>query len=142
MAAALVAPASALAAWTPPTTIGTAADASPLAQGAFGGSVLTGWLSPTMSLTKRSGDGFGAPAALNAADPFEKAWAGGLDKDGNAIVLTVRKHKPLQRIRAIFVAAGRHARRDPHDLRQHAFGGRAGDLRGARRHGGRRLGLA
>ena len=88
-----------------PTTIGTAVDANPSAQGAFGGSILTGWLDPTVALSKRSGDGFGAPAALNAADPFEKAWAAALDKDGNAVVLTVRKHKPLQRIRAIFVAA-------------------------------------
>ncbi len=103
--AAVAAPAPALAAWTPPTAVGTAADANPSAQGAFGGSILTGWLEPTVSLAKRSGDGFGSPAALNAADPFEKAWASALDKDGNAIVLTVRKHKPLQRIRAIFVAA-------------------------------------
>ena len=46
-----------------------------------------------------------ARAPITAADPFENVWDGGLDKDGNAIVLTVRKHKPLQRIRAIFVAA-------------------------------------
>jgi hypothetical protein len=103
--AAVAAPAPALAAWTPPTAIGTAADADPIAQAAFGGSVLTGWLDPTVSVVKRSGDGFGAPAALNAADPYEKVWASGLDKDGSAVVLTVRKHKPLQRIRAIFVAA-------------------------------------
>jgi hypothetical protein len=103
--AAVAAPAPALAAWTPPTAIGSASDANPIAQGAFGGSILTGWLDPTVSLAKRSGDGFGKPVALNAADPYEKAWASALDKDGNAIVLTVRKHKPLQRIRAIFVAA-------------------------------------
>jgi hypothetical protein len=103
--AAVAAPAPALAAWTPPTAVGTAADANPIAQGAFGGSILTGWLGPTVSVAKRSGDGFGPPAALNAADPYEKAWASALDKDGNAIVLTVRRHKPLQRIRAIFVAA-------------------------------------
>jgi hypothetical protein len=103
--AAVAAPAPALAAWTPPTAVGTAADAIPSAQGAFGGSILTGWLEPTVSLAKRSGGGFGSPAALNVADPFEKAWASALDKDGNAIVLTVRKHKPLQRIRAILVAA-------------------------------------
>jgi hypothetical protein len=103
--AAVAAPAPALAAWTPPTAVGTATDANPIAQGAFGGSLLTGWLDPTASLSKRSGDGFGTPVALNAADPFEKVWASALDKDGNAIVLTVRKHKPLQRIRAIVVAA-------------------------------------
>jgi hypothetical protein len=103
--AAVAAPAPALAAWTPPTAVGTASDANPIAQSAFGGSILTGWLEPTVSLAKRSGDGFGSPTALNAADPFEKAWASALDKDGNAIVLTVRKHKPLQRIRAILVAA-------------------------------------
>lgn len=105
MVAALAAPSPALAAWTAPTVIGTSSDANPIAQGAFGGSILTGWLDPTVSLSKRSGDGFGPPAALNAADPYEKAWASALDRDGNAIILTVRRHKPLQRIRAIFVAA-------------------------------------
>ena len=38
------------------------------------------------------------------------------DPDGNAVVLTVRKHKPTQRIRATFVAGRRHAQRGPHDL--------------------------
>jgi hypothetical protein len=103
--AALAAPAPALATWTAPTLIGRASDANPVAQGAFGGSVLTGWLEPTVSLAKRSGDRFTAPAPITAADPFERVWASGLDADGNAVVVTVRRHKPLQRIRATFVAA-------------------------------------
>ena len=105
LAIAALAPATASAAWTAPTTIDTSVGSNPLAQSAFGGSVLTGWLEPTASLAKRSGDAFGAPTALTAADPFEKVWAGGLDRDGNAVVLTVRKHAPFQRIRATFVAA-------------------------------------
>ena len=105
LAIAALAPATASAAWTAPTTISDATGSNPVAQAAFGGSVLTGWLEPTASLTKRSGDAFGAPTALTAADPFEKVWAGGLDRDGNAVILTVRKHAPFQRVRATFVAA-------------------------------------
>jgi len=105
LAIAALAPATASAAWTAPTTIDNSVGSNPLAQSAFGGSVLTGWLEPTASLAKRSGDAFGAPSALTAADPFEKVWAGGLDRDGNAVILTVRKHAPFQRIRATFVAA-------------------------------------
>ena len=98
-AAALLVPATASAAWSPPTTLSSADEANPSAQ--VDGSVLMGWLKPTAAGSKE----LGAPSALTAADPFETVWGGGMDKDGNAIVLTVRKHKPLQRIRAIFVAA-------------------------------------
>src|SRR6185436_17313902 len=68
LAIAALAPATASAAWTAPTTIDDAIGSNPLAQSAFGGSVLTGWLEPTASLAKRSGDAFGAPTALTAAD--------------------------------------------------------------------------
>jgi hypothetical protein len=103
--AALAAPAPALAAWTAPTTVDAADDANPSAQSAFGGSVLTGWLRPVISISKRSGDGFAPVAPLTVADPFEKAWNAELDASGNAVVLTVRRHKPTQRIRATFVTA-------------------------------------
>ncbi len=118
--AALAAPAAASAAWTAPAGVGAANDANPTAQGAFGGSVLTGWLSPTISLSKH----LGTPAPITAADPFEKAWAASMDRDGNAIVLTVRKHKPLQRVRAIMVGANgtRTATRTISD-NQHSAGG-------------------
>ena len=80
LVAAAIAPATASAAWTAPTTLDRSTGANPLAQAAFGGSVLTGWLEPTVSLAKRSGDGFGAPAPITAADPFEKVWAAGLTR--------------------------------------------------------------
>jgi hypothetical protein len=105
LAIAALAPATASAAWTAPTALPGSNVANPTAQAAFGGSVLSGWLQPTVSLAKRSGDTFGPPAAITAADPFEKAWAAGLDEDGNAVVLTVRRHAPFQRVRATFVAA-------------------------------------
>lgn len=105
-AGALAAPSAALAAWTPPTTVVTGSQANPIATGAFGGSVLVGWLEPTMSLSKRSADAFGPLAPLTVADPYEKVWAGGLSGDGDAIALALRKHKPTQRIRATFVTAG------------------------------------
>jgi len=96
-----LAPATAFAAWTAPTTLSSADEANPAAQAAFDGSVLTGWLKRTAALSK----GLGTPQPITAGDPFETVWNGALDRDGNAIVLTVRRHKPLQRIRAIFVAA-------------------------------------
>ena len=102
----------------------TRIDGNPTAQGAFGGSVLDAFIAPTARLAKRTGDGFGPLAPITAADPFEKAWTAGLDRDGNAVVLTVRKHAPFQRIRATFVAADgtRSATRtistDPHSSAQ------------------------
>jgi hypothetical protein len=43
---------------------------------------------------------------ITVADPFEKVWDAGLTAGGDAIVVTLRKHTPTQRIRATFVAAG------------------------------------
>lgn len=101
LAIAALAPATASAAWTAPTPLSTADGSNPVAQGAFGGSVLTGWLQPTVELSKN----LGPPAAITAADRYEKVWAAGLDGDGDAVVLTVRRHAPFQRVRATFVAA-------------------------------------
>jgi hypothetical protein len=102
-----VALAAALAAtsWTTPVTIDSADVANPQAQGAGDGSVLVAWIDPIAQLAKRSGDGFAPLAPLNAADPFEKVWDGALDGSGNGILLSVRRHKPVQRIRATFVTA-------------------------------------
>jgi hypothetical protein len=68
--------------------------------------VLTGWLQLTLSIAVRSGSTFAAPRPITAADRSEKAWDAGVGDDGDAIVLTLRKHKPTQRVRATFVAAG------------------------------------
>ncbi len=106
--------ASPASAWTPPTTLSTADEANPLAQAAFDGSVLTGWLEPQASLSKR----LGPPAPITTADPFEKVWDGGLDSDGNAIVVTVRKHKPVQRIRAIIGGTRRTISDNTHSATQ------------------------
>jgi hypothetical protein len=104
--AALATPSPALAAWTTPVTIDTSSQANQVVAGASGGSVLTGWLQPTVSIAVRSGSTFAAPRPITAADPYEKAWDAGVADDGEAIVLTLRKHKPTQRVRATFVAAG------------------------------------
>src|SRR3954452_7609879 len=116
---ALAAPVPALAAWTAPVTVDSSDQANPIAQAAFGGSVLTGWLKPTFSLSKRNGDAFGAAAPLGVADPYEKAWFARLDAAGDAVVLTVRKHKPVQRIRATFISA-EGARSGPMTISDHA----------------------
>jgi hypothetical protein len=104
-AGALASPSPALAGWTAPVTVDARSQANPTATGALGGGVLLGWLDPTVSLSVRNGSGFAAPVALTLADPFEKAWAAELDDGGNATVLTVRKHKPTQRIRATLVSS-------------------------------------
>ena len=106
--------ASPASAWTSPTTLSTADEANPLAQAAFDGSVMLGWLEPQASLSKR----LGPPAPITTADPFEKVWDGGLDRDGNAIVITVRRHKPVQRIRAIIGGARRTISDNTHSATQ------------------------
>lgn len=116
---ALAAPSSALAAWTAPVTVNGGSQSNPTASGAFGGSVLTGWLDPTVSLAVRSGAGFGPLKPLTTADPFEKVWDSDLALNGDAVVLTVRKHLPTQRIRATFVQAG-GARSGPMTISDHA----------------------
>jgi hypothetical protein len=110
VAAVLVAPSAALAAWTTPVTVDARSESNPVAQGAFGGSVLTGWFERSVSLARRDGDAFGPLAPLSAADPFERAWDFDLAENGDAVVLTVRKHAPIQRIRARFVPASGPAR--------------------------------
>ena len=127
-------------AWTPPTTLSTRRRGQPARAGRVRrqrpdrlaaadrarsprASATPVRRSPPPTRTRRSG-----PAA----------WT----RDGNAIVLTVRKHKPLQRIRATLVAADgtRTATRtisdNTHSAAQPTLAGRAG------RHGGRRLGVA
>src|SRR3954452_2813498 len=105
VAGALALPTPALAAWTAPTTVDPSSEANQLSQRAFGGSVLTGWLDPVVSLSKRDGDGFTKPQPITVADAYERAWAAGLDDQGAAIVLTLRRHLPVQRVRATFVTA-------------------------------------
>jgi hypothetical protein len=117
--AGLAAPAAASAAWTTPVTVDARSGANPVAEGAFGGSVLSGWLDRTVSLSKRSGDAFGPLAPVTAADPFERAWYFDLADNGDAVVLTVRKHAPIQRIRATFVPAS-GPRRGPMTLSDRA----------------------
>jgi hypothetical protein len=106
--------ASPAAAWTTPTTLSSADEANPVAQAAFDGSVLTGWLKPVASLSRR----LGPPEPITTADPFEKVWDGGLDADGHAIVVTVRKHKPVQRIRAIIGSSRRTISDNTHSATQ------------------------
>lgn len=97
--------ASAVVGWSTPATVDTdPSGANPIAVGSGAGGVVTGWLRPVMSLSRRSGDTFGPLRPLIVANQFEKAWTAGLDDDGRAVVLTVRKHLPVQRIRAILVS--------------------------------------
>lgn len=102
----LAVPAPALAQWTAPVTVSSSEEANPFAARAFNGSVVLGWFERAASVARRDGDGFTAPERLNRADPFETVWATGLADDGEAVVVTARRHKPRQRIRATFVSNG------------------------------------
>jgi hypothetical protein len=119
--AALAPPSTAAAAWSAPVTVDSRLESNPAAEGAFGGSVLTGWLAQTVSLSTRSGDSFGPVRPVTVADPFERVWSAGLAADGSAVVLTVRKHAPIQRVRATLVGPD-GSRRGPMTLsgRAHA----------------------
>jgi hypothetical protein len=116
---ALAAPAPALAAWSAPVAVAPGSQIDPVANGAFGGSIMTGWLRPTVSLATRNGDGFDAPKPITVADPFETVWQTGMSAAGDAVVLTVRRHTPTQRIRATFVSA-QGARSGPMTISDHA----------------------
>ena len=90
--------------------------------------MLTGWLTSTASLSVREADGtFSAPKQITAADPFEKVRAADLDAGGDAVVVTVRRHKPTQRIRATFVTAA-GARSGPMTISDHAHSATAPQL--------------
>ncbi len=103
----LAAPAPALAAWTAPVTVAPSEESNPFAQRAFGGSVVLGWLERSAAVARRDGDGFTKPKPITRPDPFETVWSTGLADNGDAVVVTVRRHKPLQRVRATFVTGGR-----------------------------------
>src|SRR5215207_5036058 len=93
VAAAVAVPAPALAGWTAPVAI-TNGTEDPVAAGAFGGSVWLGEFERAVSVAKRSGDGFGAPERITVANPFEEVWDAGFAENGDAVAITVRRHKP------------------------------------------------
>ena len=138
MAAALVAPASALASWSPPNGIGTSTDASPVAQGAFGGSVLTRG-SPTLGVQAQRRR-VRAPAALITAEPFESVWATGLAKDGDATRDRTQAQADPGDPGEFVAADGRRPgpARSPTTRTRHP----AAPVGRARRDGGRRVGVA
>ncbi|MCW3041430.1 MAG: hypothetical protein JWM31_3335, partial [Solirubrobacterales bacterium] len=101
----LLLPGVALAEWTAPQSLSRTADVDPLAQAAFGGSVVSAFFSPTATLSRRAGETFTPPTTLlRAPVAYETFREARLADDGEAIVLSVRRHAPHQRIRATFVA--------------------------------------
>ena len=100
----LIATLLAATAWTAPVPVERPPESAAYAHGALGGSLLGGFLERRAVLARRSGGGFGPFAPITAADRHETVWASGLAQDGTAVVLTVRRHTPTRRIRAILVA--------------------------------------
>ena len=91
------------AAWTTPAAL-EVPDYGATASGAFGGSAVAGAFEPRALVAKRSGDGLLPFAPVTVAERHETVRAAALAGDGETIVLTLRRHKPTQRIRATFVA--------------------------------------
>ena len=67
-----------------------------------GGGAFTPWDPDKVALSARDGDGFVAATTAFTPAQFEKVWATGLNAEGEGVVLTLRKHKPYQRVRASF----------------------------------------
>jgi hypothetical protein len=95
-----------LAAWSAPVDI-TTSNEDPVAHGAFGGSVWFGAFERAVSVAMRSGDGFSVPTQITRSDPFEEVQDAGFADNGDGVVLTVRRHRPVRRIRATLVIAHR-----------------------------------
>ena len=131
----------AAAAWTAPVPLALP-DYGATASGAFGGSAMGGEFEATATIARRSGSGFAPFTPITAEDPSETVGATGLADNGEAIVVSVRRHRPTRRIRATIVAPGRHARGRAHDLGPVAFGDPAHAGGRRRRHRGRRVGVA
>ena len=93
----------AAAAWTAPVPLALP-DYGATASGAFGGSAVAGEFEATASIARRNGSGLAPFTPITAADPSETVGATGLADNGEAIVITVRRHRPTRRIRATIVA--------------------------------------
>src|SRR4051812_8348833 len=65
-----------------------------------GGGAFTPWDPDTVALAARDGRTFAKATTAFTPVEFEKVWAAGLDAAGEGVVLTLRKHKPYQRVRA------------------------------------------
>src|SRR4051794_28095829 len=70
-----------------------------------GGGAFTPWDPDTVALSAREGAGFAKASTAFTPVEFEKVWAAGLNAQGEGVVLTLRKHKPYQRVRASFRTA-------------------------------------
>jgi hypothetical protein len=101
--AALVAPGSALAAWSTPTTVYAGDTANPLAVplAPGGGVLLGGFIDSEVRIAGRDGDHVGAAQSIYTPVPFERLWVSGADAAGDVTILTIRRHKPYQRVRAV-----------------------------------------
>lgn len=105
-AAAFVVPASASGAgWSTPTTVFTGVAANPGALSAFGGGVGIGdFANPGVMVASRVGDTFGPARIVYTPVRGEFVWTTGSDGAGDSVVLTVRRHLPYQRVRAVLVS--------------------------------------
>ena len=79
-------------------------DYSATASGAFGGSAVGGEFEATASIARRNGSGAHPVHADHRCGSSETVGATGLADNGEAIAVTVRRHRPTRRIRATIVA--------------------------------------
>src|SRR3954454_14441155 len=70
-----------------------------------GGGAFTPWDPTKVAFAARAGDGFSPATTAFTPAGFESVWAAGLNAEGEGVVLTLRRHKPYQRVRASFRSA-------------------------------------
>ncbi len=99
----LVATLLAAAVWTAPAPL-ELPDYGATASGAFGGSAVGGQFESAATVARRAGAGLGPFTPITPEVRHERVGAAGLSDAGEAVVLTVRRHRPTQRIRATIVA--------------------------------------
>ena len=99
----LVATLLAASVWTAPAPLALP-DYGATASGAFGGSAIGGEFEPSAKVARRSAAGLGPFTPIVPEVSHERVGAAALSAGGEAVVLTVRRHRPTQRIRATIVA--------------------------------------
>src|SRR3954471_16157481 len=67
-----------------------------------GGGAFTPWDPTKVAFAARAGGGFSPATTAFTPAGFESVWAAGLNAEGEGVVLTLRRHKPYQRVRASF----------------------------------------
>src|SRR5690349_20435145 len=81
-----------------PSTVFTGDAWSATAVAGPGGGAFAPFNQDVVALAPRDGAGFAAAKTVFTTPDFEKVWGAGLNADGAGVVITLRRHKPYQRV--------------------------------------------